>query len=173
VKALGNLISDRSTMSITLWYGKTVQSADNLTTDYLNDVKQRASSATGIPAQNIMVSVQKLVPETTPAVKLTDTLMQLLDKYGFYALMLILLIIMVLTAMPKKRAVPALEAAAAEAAIAADGTSVGAVRPLKEEIKDINVEEQSELKKQIEKFVQQNPDAVAQLLRNWIADDWD
>jgi flagellar M-ring protein FliF len=42
----------------------------------------------------------------------------------------------------------------------------------RDDIKDINIEEQSELKKQIDKFVQQNPDAVAQLLRNWIADDW-
>ena len=42
-----------------------------------------------------------------------------------------------------------------------------------ESILDISIEEQSELKKQIDRFVQQNPDAVAQLLRNWIAEDWD
>ena len=171
-KALGNLMSDQSTMSITLWYGKAVQTPDGLTTPFMDDVRQRASNATGIPAQNITVSIQKLVPEPMPVVKLTDTLMLLLDKFGFYALMLILLIIMVITAMPKKNSVPtAFELATAEAG--AGGKSAGAVRQAKEEIRDINVEEQSELKKQIEKFVQQNPDAVAQLLRNWIAEDWD
>ena len=171
-KAIGNLVSDQSTMSITLWYGKTVQAPDGLTTQYLDDVKQRSSSATGIPAQNITVSIQKLVPEPMPVVKLTDTLMQLIDKFGFYALMLILLIIMVIAAMPKKRtALTGLEAAMAEAG--AGGKAAGSVRNAREEIQDINIEEQSELKKQIEKFVQQNPDAVAQLLRNWIAEDWD
>jgi flagellar M-ring protein FliF len=30
-----------------------------------------------------------------------------------------------------------------------------------------------ELKQQIEKFVAAKPDAVAQLLRNWLTEDWD
>jgi flagellar M-ring protein FliF len=168
-KALGKLISSQSSMSITLWYGKTVLTPDNLNQEYLDNVKQLASKATGIPAQNITVGIQKLVPEPTPVVRLTDTLMELLDKFGFYALMLILLIIMVLTAMPKKKSA-ARDAAALEAAAAGGAGESG--KPAME-IQDINIEEQSELKKQIEKFVQQNPDAVAQLLRNWLAEDWD
>ena len=170
-KALGNLINDQSTMSITLWYGKNVTAQDGFTTEYLDQVRQLAKDATGIPTQNITVSIQKLVPDVAPAVKLTDTLLQLLDQFGFYALMLILLVIMVITATPKKKTATALDAATAEAA--AGAKTAGAMQKMKEEIKDINIAEQSELKKQIEKFVQQNPDAVAQLLRNWIAEDWD
>jgi flagellar M-ring protein FliF len=37
---------------------------------------------------------------------------------------------------------------------------------------DIEFSEKSETKKMIEKFVDENPDAVAQLLRNWLNDDW-
>jgi len=37
---------------------------------------------------------------------------------------------------------------------------------------DIEFNEQSETKKMIEKFVDENPEAVAQLLRNWLNDDW-
>ncbi len=99
-----------------------------------------------------------------------DTVSMLFEQFGFYALMLILLVVMVITAMPKKKAVPSgMEAAALEAA----GTAGAVHGEPQVDLPDINLQEQSELKKQIEKFVQQNPDAVAQLLRNWIAEDWD
>ena len=38
---------------------------------------------------------------------------------------------------------------------------------------DIEFSDKSETRKLIEKFVDENPEAVAQLLRNWISDDWD
>ena len=166
-KALGKLISNQSTMSIVLWYGKVVETADGLTPDYMEEVRQLASDATGIPVQNITVSIQKLVPEPMPAVTLGDTLRELFDRYGLYALMLILLVIMVVTAMPRKKPETALELATAEAAAG------GVPAEMKEPLQDISIEEQSELKKQIDRFAQQNPDAVAQLLRNWIAEDWE
>ncbi|MCX7773874.1 MAG: flagellar M-ring protein FliF [Clostridia bacterium] len=174
-KALGKLINDQSTMSISLWYGNRIKNADGLSQAYLEQVRQTAASATGVPVQNITISVQKLAPEEQPKVTLVDTAGQLFDKFGFYVIMLILLLVMVITAMPKKKAVPqAVQTAALEAAAATTaGGKAQAALEAKEEIKDINIEEQSELKKQIEKFVQQNPDAVAQLLRNWIAEDWE
>ncbi|SFR95816.1 flagellar M-ring protein FliF C-terminal domain-containing protein [Anaeromicropila populeti] len=39
-------------------------------------------------------------------------------------------------------------------------------------LEDIEFSEKSETRKLIEKFVDENPDAVAQLLRNWLSDDW-
>ena len=84
--------------------------------------------------------------------------------------MLVLLIVMTIVAIPRKESVPAeLQTAALEAAAGVPGQ----VDAASSEIIDINIEEQSELKKQIDKFAKENPDAVAQLLRNWIADDWD
>ena len=38
---------------------------------------------------------------------------------------------------------------------------------------EIEFEEQNEIKKQIEKFVTEKPESVAQLLRNWLQDDWE
>ena len=38
---------------------------------------------------------------------------------------------------------------------------------------EINLEESSEVKKQIEKFIKERPEAVANLLRNWFSDDYD
>lgn len=40
------------------------------------------------------------------------------------------------------------------------------------QLDDINVEESSETKKLIEKFVDENPEAAANLLRNWLDEDW-
>ncbi len=35
------------------------------------------------------------------------------------------------------------------------------------------MEEKSEVRKAIDKFVDENPEAVAILMRNWLSDDWD
>lgn len=39
-------------------------------------------------------------------------------------------------------------------------------------LEDIEFNEKSETRKMIEKFVDENPEAVAQLLRNWLNEDW-
>lgn len=41
-----------------------------------------------------------------------------------------------------------------------------------EEMEDIELEGKSEARKMIEKFVDENPEAVANLLRNWLMEDW-
>lgn len=40
------------------------------------------------------------------------------------------------------------------------------------ELEDIDVEAKSETRKMIEKFVDENPEAAAALLRNWLSEDW-
>lgn len=40
------------------------------------------------------------------------------------------------------------------------------------QLEDIEYSEKSDVRKMIEKFVEENPEAVAQLLRNWLNDDW-
>ena len=40
------------------------------------------------------------------------------------------------------------------------------------EMEDIDLEGKSEARKLIERFVDENPDAVANLLRNWLTEDW-
>ena len=167
-KAVGKLIPEQSTMSISLWYGDRVKTNEGLTSEYIEEIKNTAYAATGIPVENISVSVQKLAVREPVARTLADTIGELFDRYGFYVLMIILLIVMTVVAIPRKEAVPQeLQTALETAAVGAEVTDVP------EEIVDLNVEEPSELKKQIDKFAQENPDAVAQLLRNWIADDWE
>ena len=40
------------------------------------------------------------------------------------------------------------------------------------ELEDIDLEAKSEKRLMVEKFVDENPDAAASLLRNWLSDDW-
>lgn len=42
-----------------------------------------------------------------------------------------------------------------------------------EDLDEIEYEDKSDVRKAIEKFVDENPAAVAQLLRNWLNDDWE
>lgn len=42
-----------------------------------------------------------------------------------------------------------------------------------DELESIEMNDKSEARKQIEKFVDENPEAVAQLLRNWLNEDWE
>ena len=40
------------------------------------------------------------------------------------------------------------------------------------ELEDIGTEQISEARRLVEKFVDENPEAVANLLRNWLNEDW-
>ena len=41
------------------------------------------------------------------------------------------------------------------------------------ELEDIELGEESEIRRMIDKFVDDNPEAAAQLLRNWLNEDWE
>ena len=56
--------------------------------------------------------------------------------------------------------------------IAVAGVASCDIYELQEELEDIELEAKSEERKLIEKFVDENPEAVANLLRNWLTEDW-
>jgi len=170
-KALGKLVPEETKATVTLWYGHIVETADALTTEYIDQVKQNASNAMGIPVNNISVSIQKLLPEVTADVQFSDKLGQFVEQYGLYILMLLLLAIMVVLLIPKrKKEEPELEP---EPEPAFAGPQFVVPEKHRPGLANIELGENDELKKQIEKFVAAKPDAVAQLLRNWLTEDWD
>lgn len=171
-KATGKLIPDQSSMAISLWYGMKVKTDEGLTDEFINQVKQAASTATGIPVNNISVNKYKLAQPEVVKKPLNDQIKQYLTDYGFFLIMLILIISLMMAVRPKKRAVSEEVPEFAAAAAATGGPRFLVPEPA-EQIPEIDLEERSEIKKQIEKFVKQKPDAVAQLLRNWLSDEWD
>lgn len=170
-KAVGLLIPEESTATITLWYGHKVETPDTLTPEFINQIKMDASNAIGIPTNNISVSIQKILPEVVAEAKFTDSLGQFVERYGLYILMLILLISMIIILIPRKEQEIVEEEPEPVPAYA--GRQFVVPERQRPVLPDIELGEKDELKEQIEKFADAKPDAVAQLLRNWLMEDWD
>lgn len=168
-KALGKMLPDQSSLAISLWYGRKVANDSGLNEDFINQVKLAASTATGIPQENISVTKYKLASITEEAVPLSKTIGDIVSKYGIFGLMILLIIGLLILAIPKNKKSTTIHTAMEEAATSRFAYPESSSEPVPE----IQLEEKSEIKKQIDKFVTQKPDAVAQLLRNWLSDEWD
>jgi len=169
-KSLGEVIPERTTAAVTLLYGNRILDDTKLTADLIAQVKELASKATGIPVANIAVTKLKVQPPITIIPTMSETIKGLISAYGLPALLLLMLILLVIVAIPKKKR--KLEPAFAGINdVAASKYNFNEVK--QSPLPDIDTEERSEVKKQLEKFVQQKPDAVAQLLRNWLTDDFE
>jgi flagellar M-ring protein FliF len=166
-KAAGKMIPEESGLALTLWYGRRVTDDSRLSDEFINDVRLALSTATGIPVRNISISRFRLAPMETVEETTADMIRKLVNDYGFFALMLLLIIGLLVVGIPRKKE-------RAEAPFVPQmATGPRFVIPEEEPVPEIELEERSEIKKQIDKFVRQKPDAVAQLLRNWLSDDWD
>lgn len=171
-KATGQMLPDKSSLAINLLYGGRVVDDKKITAD-IQSVKEIASAATGIPITNITVNKFKLAAAVITPIKISDTIKSLLNTYGSFALIIFLAIIFMIAALPKRKHVEDEEFEAAAALSTAPSGPRFIVPESNEDVPEIALEERSEVKKQIDKFVKQKPDAVAQLLRNWLSDEWD
>lgn len=171
-KSVGEVIPERTTAAITLLYGNRVADDSKLTDELVAKVQELASKATGIPVENIAVTKLKIQPKVEEIPTTSEIIKGLLSEYGLLALLLLMLIALVIIAIPKKRKELVSEPALAGInEIAAPKYNINDLR--QEPVPEIDTEERSEVKKQLEKFVKQKPDAVAQLLRNWLTDDYE
>lgn len=120
------------------------------------------SAATGIDEGNISVlayEVPKFVEKIETTRGISDYLMIIL------AVLIIALLIFVVL-----RGTAPVKAAAEEPELSVE--QLLATTKENQSLDDIEFSEKSETRKMIEKFVDENPEAVAQLLRNWLNEDW-
>jgi flagellar M-ring protein FliF len=173
-KAGALLMFDKSHVAVNLFYGKRVK---DITPQTIEAVKQTVSDITGgVPLANITVNKLEVVPDIVPPVSAYDSFKSIFNDYGTFALILFLVIGLMIAALPKRRREeePMLELAGTGATTGkGPGPRFVVPEAVDESIPEIGLEERSEVKKQINKFVKQKPDAVAQLLRNWLSDEWD
>jgi flagellar M-ring protein FliF len=168
-KALGEMISEKSSFAATLLYGKRVADDSKLTLEFIDQVKDTISKATGIPVTNITVNKLHVAPVEVEAKPVAEVVKELINDYGLFAIMLLLIGGLMIAAIPRKK-----REMHPELAGAGDLSAPRFVVPESlGDLPEIELEERSEIKKQIDKFVKQKPDAVAQLLRNWLSDEWD
>lgn len=171
-KSLGEVIPEKTTAAITLLYGNRVPDNTKLTPTLIAQIQDIASKATGIPAANISVTTLKIQPPATVAPTLSETIKSLISSFGLPLLLLLMTVLLVIIALPRRK-----KAAAPEPVLAGleeMAASKYNFNELKQEpVPEIDTEERSEVKKQLEKFVKQKPEAVAQLLRNWLTDEYE
>jgi flagellar M-ring protein FliF len=167
VKNLGDFVPERSYLSIVLGYGLDVADSSNLTEQFLADVRSAASSATSIPVANINIATMQLAKPAVPTVPISERIQALIAEYGVLVLLLFLVLTLILSLFVRKKKedeeVEDLQLQIAEGIIEPE------IRPLKE----IDMDEKSEIRQQLEKLIKQKPEAVASLLRNWLTEEWE
>ena len=164
-KAIGQPDPEKSSITVSFLYGKNVPDAP--TKADIDEAVNMISKATGILSNNIAIASFKVLAAKVEAPK-TDW-MKLVSQIGPIAVLGIFIILLAIGIVRRGSQV--------NRGLAFEG---GNIKPSiamavkdDEDLPEINLEEKSEVKKQIDKFIKRKPDAVAQLLRNWLSDDWD
>ena len=125
------------------------------------DFYQMVSTATGIPAERItIVAYESPLFYDRESLNISWTTVL---SVALFLLILILLVVVVLRSMAVKKEEPQ------EEELSVENILQSTPEP---EIEDIDVETKSETRKMVEKFVDENPEAAAILLRNWLTEDW-
>ncbi len=123
------------------------------------------AKATGFPPENISVigyALPKFIHK--PIVK------KPIDQYVALTILVALLGLLAF-ALIRKTAPAEITEITPEVSITGVLDRVG--DKINEYVPPIDYDSESEIKKQIEQFVDQRPEAVAQLLRNWLSSDWE
>ena len=125
------------------------------------DLYEAVAHASGIPVENIsIVAYESPVFHDKEALKINWTTVL---SAVLFVLILVLLIVVVLRSMATKKEEQTQEEVSVETLLQSTPEPA---------IEDIDVETKSETRKMVEKFVDENPEAAAALLRNWLNDDW-
>jgi len=168
-KATGRLIPEQSTLALSFWYGQRVTDDSNLSDEFLDQVRLAVSTATGIPAENISVTKLKLAPPEVVEKTTEDVIREMISNYGVPVVLLILILALLIATLRGRKSTENVQVPE-PLPVTAGPVYVKPEQP-EIELPEIDLEEKSEIKKQIDKFVKQKPEAVAQLLRNWLSDE--
>ena len=151
------------TLDKTTWDQFISQNNKISTTTVSTDEINLISAATGVSANKITVlayNVPQFVSSTKSSNGISNYLMIILT-----VLIIALLIFVIL------RGASPLAAEDEEPELSVE--QLLATTKENQSLDDIEFSDKSETRKMIEKFVDENPEAVAQLLRNWLNDEWD
>lgn len=173
-KALGYLVPERSSMAISLWYGKRVLDDSKLSDDLINQIKLAASAATGIPVENITVNKYMMAPAEIVQKSTADRIKELVNEYGLFMILLLMIAVMTASVLSMRKKSESLEVAAVESAASlSDIMEPEYEEVIPEPVKRVSLEEKSGIAKEIDRIIKEKPEAVAQLLRTWLYEDLD
>lgn len=132
--------------------------------DVEDKIYQSVSAATGIAVENITITAFE-----QPIFQFKEDTSKEISDY-FQIILLVLIIAMILFVVFKATAPVEVTELTPELSVEEMlATKVAA----EEQLENIEYNETSGPREMIEKFVDENPEAVAQLLRNWLNEDWE
>ncbi len=178
---VGTIVYDDSTVSVAAIRYRVIREEDVRLQGYLdgitweeyklaNDVKTRlevdddlvglVANAIGVPTSNVSIVANE-------EVQFVDAVEETVEFKDIIQIILIIIILALLAfvvfmSLRTKREVEEEEELSVEELLETS----------KEELESIETEQKSEARKLIENFVEENPEAVATLLRNWLDEDW-
>ncbi len=121
------------------------------------------AKATGIPEENITLITYDIFNYTPKEEVARD--------WTFYLQILLAVILIAFLLFVVFRGMAPVEVTELEPELSVE--QLLATTKENQSLEDVEFSEQSETRKMIEKFFEENPEAVAQLLRNWLNEDWD
>ncbi|MCI5937643.1 MAG: hypothetical protein MRZ36_06595 [Eubacterium sp.] len=130
------------------------------------ELTQLVAAATGIATGNITITVkEKPVFEAKEASSFSDHITN-------YLMILLTVLIAGLLVFVIIRGTSPVEVTELEPELSVEDLLATTMEDQKQDLEEIELSDKSETRKLIEKFVEENPEAVALLLRNWINEDW-
>ena len=124
------------------------------------------SAATGIATNNITIQIkQKLVYEAKES-------SSFMDNASNYLMVILTLLIAGLLVFVIIKGTSPVEVTELEPELSVEDLLATTQEDDKQDLDEIELSDKSETRQLIEKFVDENPEAVALLLRNWINEDW-
>lgn len=140
-----------------------LRNSDPIQTETDEDLVAMISMATGIPEDNIKLityDIYKYIEREEVA-----------RDWTFYFQILLAVILVAFLLFVVFRGMAPVEVTEVEPELSIE--TLLATTKENQSLEDVEFSEQSETRKMIEKFFEENPEAVAQLLRNWLNEDWD
>jgi flagellar M-ring protein FliF len=145
----------------TTWEDYKYQNSESWTPITVEDVwLTTAANAAGFPLENITIVAYerpRFFDKPTTDVNISD-----ITSVVMFVIILALLAFVVFTTMRSRQGQEEADELSVEDLLAS--------APV--EVEELEVDDRSETRKMIEKFVDENPEAVANLLRNWLQEDW-
>ncbi len=156
-------LEENGTLDDITWEEFKKQNGDIVATEVDPIILELISGATGIDVDNIIVYANK-VPIFEPSEGNTEFVNSILP-------MIIAVITLVLLAFIVWRSLRPVEISEVEPELSVEELLSSTKE--RQAVEEIDFEEKSETGKAIEKFIEENPEAAAALLRNWLNEDWD
>ncbi len=155
-------LKKNGTLNDITWEEFKAQNSDIIETEVSDNIIKLISKSTGIAEENIFVYSNK-VPMFEPSAGNGEFVNSILP-------IIIAVITLVLLAFIVWRSLRPVEITEGEPELSVE--ELLSATKEKQVVEDIDFEEKSETGKAIEKFIEENPEAAAILLRNWLNEDW-